>query len=211
MTIYEPATLATDYLLALLAASCGWRLGRRANPPQRWWSRALYLTAASAAIGGTHHGFGPLLGEGPSDALWRATLLCIGLTSAAMSLAFVEELAPTARRLPWRRVVWIKFTGFAALGLALPLFLVAIADYGLVMFALGFLALISTRAWRAPMLAAIAFSVSAAVVQQMHWGLSAHFNHNDVYHLIQGAAVFLFYRAGKKLARSASPEKMLAH
>ena len=203
MTIHEPATLATDYLLALLAAWCGWRLGHRANPPQRWWSRALFLTAASASIGGTHHGFGPLLGESWSVLLWRATLLCIGLTSAAMSLAFVEELAPPARRLFWQRIVWIKFAGFAALGLALPIFLIAIADYGLAMFALAFLALITARAWRAPMLAAIAFSAFAAVVQQMHWGLSARFNHNDVYHLIQGTAVFLFYRGGKKLAGSA--------
>ena len=136
MTIYEPATLITDYLLALLAAWCGWRLGRHANPSQRWWSRALFLTAGSAVIGGTHHGFGPLLGEGLSVVLWRVALLCIGLTSAAMSLAFVEELAPPARRLLWQRIVWIKFAGFAALGLAFPVFLVAIADYGLVMFAL---------------------------------------------------------------------------
>ena len=49
------------------------------------------------------------------------------------------------------------------------------------------------------MLAAVALSLVAAVVQQMQWGLSAHFNHNDVYHVIQGAAIFLFFRAGQKM------------
>ena len=49
------------------------------------------------------------------------------------------------------------------------------------------------------MLAAVALSALAAAVQQMQWGFSAHFDHNALYHVIQGTAVFLFYRAGQKL------------
>lgn len=199
MTIHEPATLLTDYLLALLGMVCGWRLGRLANPSQRWWSRALWLTGAAALIGGTHHGFGPLLSEAANAALWRATLLLISLTSAAMSLTLVHEFAPEPRRSVWSCLVWSKFAGFALVGLVYPLFLVAIVDYGLAMLALAAAALFAAHAWRGPMLAAVAFSALAAAVQQMQWGFSAHFNHNDLYHVIQGAAVFLFYQAGSKL------------
>ena len=199
MTINEPATLLTDYLLALLGMVCGWRMGRFANPSQRWWSRALWLSGAAAMVGGTHHGFGPQLGDAASTALWRATLVLISLTSAAMSLTLVHEFAPAPRHRVWSFLVWAKFAGFASLGLINPVFLVAITDYGLAMLALAAAALLSDRAWRRPMLAAVGFSALAAAVQQMHWGVSAHFNHNDLYHLIQAIAVFLFYGAGLKL------------
>ena len=48
MTIHEPATLLTDYLLALLGMVCGWKLGRLANPPQRWWS--LYARTVASRV-----------------------------------------------------------------------------------------------------------------------------------------------------------------
>jgi hypothetical protein len=199
MTLHEPATLLTDYLLALLGMICGWKLARLANPPQRWWSRALRLMGAAAFIGGTHHGFGPLLGEIASAALWRATLLLISLTSAAMSLTLVQEFAPEPPRCAWSCLVWSKFACSALIGIVYPVFLVVIADYGLAMLALAAAALFSARAWRGPMFAAVAFSALAATVQQMQWGFSVHFDHNALYHVIQGTAVFLFYRAGLKL------------
>jgi len=54
------------------------------------------------------------------------------------------------------------------------------------------------RPWRRWMLAGVGLSIAAAVVQQMHWGFSPRFNHNDVYHLIQAFALIAFYRAGRK-------------
>ena len=202
MTLHEPATLLTDYLLALLGGVCGWRLRCLAggeNIPQLWWSRALRFTAMAAAVGGSHHGFGPVLSTGASEGLWRATLLLIGLTSAAMALTLVHELSPQAHRRRWQWLVWVKFGGFAVVALARPVFLVAMTDYGLAMLALAAAALLARRSWRCPMLAAIALSALAAAVQQGEWGFSARFNHNDVYHVIQGCGIFLFYRAGRRL------------
>jgi len=54
------------------------------------------------------------------------------------------------------------------------------------------------RPWRRWMLAGVGLSIAAAVVQQMHWGFSPRFNHNDVYHLIQAFALIAFYCAGRK-------------
>ena len=202
MTIHEPSTLLTDYMLAALGAVCGWRLhrsGSAANVSRRWWSRAMWCSGVGAWIGGSYHGFGPMLSTAWSDALWSATLVVLCLTSAAMALALVHEVAPAAQRRRWQLLVWAKFAGFASLAVALPVFLTAIADYGAVMLALAAAALFVRRTWRAPMLAAVALSALAAAVQQFGWGFSARFNHNDLYHVIQGGAVFLFYRAGRYL------------
>ena len=202
MTIHEPATLITDYMLAAFGAVCGWRLLRSAgavNLSRRWWSRALWCSGFGAWIGGSYHGFGPMLSSAWSDALWSTTLVVLCLTSAAMAMALVHDIAPAAHRRRWQWLVWAKFAGFAVLALAQPVFLVAIVDYGAVMLALAAAALFVRRGWRAPMLAAVALSALAAAVQQLGWGFSAGFNHNDLYHVIQGGAVFLFYRAGLKL------------
>ena len=202
MTIHEPATLVTDYLLALLGMFCGYRLSRHANSSQRCWSRALWLSGAAAFVGGTFHGLGTELGGTASAVLWRTTLLLLNLTSAAMSIALVEELAPRSSRPVWVRLVWAKFAAFALAGFLYPVFAIAIADYGLAMLALAAAALFTVRRWRGPMLGAVACSAIAAIVQQMQWGLSEHFNHNDLYHVIQGAATLHFYRAGLALGAS---------
>ena len=68
MTITEPATLVTDYLLALFTGALGRRLGSLASDAemlgftdkaraQRWWSVAFLATAVAGAAGGTVHGF----------------------------------------------------------------------------------------------------------------------------------------------------------
>ena len=49
------------------------------------------------------------------------------------------------------------------------------------------------------LLAAVGLSAVAAIVQQSNWDLSAHFNHNDIYHVIQAGALFLFYRGSQRL------------
>ena len=153
MTIHEPSTLLTDYMLAALGAVCGWRLhrsGSAANVSRRWWSRAMWCSGVGAWIGGSYHGFGPMLSTAWSDALWSATLVVLCLTSAAMALALVHEVAPAAQRRRWQLLVWAKFAGFASLAVALPVFLTAIADYGAVMLALAAAALFVRRTWRAP-------------------------------------------------------------
>ena len=49
----------------------------------------------------------------------------------------------------------------------------------------------------------VALSILGAVVQQKGWGFGPHFNHNDVYHVIQmGSLVFFFL--GARLARDAA-------
>ena len=62
MTIHEPATLLTDYLLTGLGLGLAWHLRRlpgSENPATRWWIRSLVVMAISAFVGGSYHGFAP--------------------------------------------------------------------------------------------------------------------------------------------------------
>jgi hypothetical protein len=50
------------------------------------------------------------------------------------------------------------------------------------------------------MLGAVALSMVAGALQHFRVAPHRHFNHNDLYHVVQLAAVVLFYRGGLLLA-----------
>lgn len=203
MTIHEPSTLLTDYLLAGLAGWLAWRLSagvRAIVPATRWWSRTLALTAVSAFVGGSYHGFGPNFPAGVAGTWWTAVLLIISLVSATLSMGLVHELVAPARQRPWVGLIAVKLAAFAGIALVHPVFLVAIADYGLTLIAWAIAALRVRRAWSNWMLGAIALSMIAAVAQQLHWSIAPQFNHNDLYHVIQALALVGFYRAAGKFS-----------
>ena len=201
MSIYEPATLLTDGLLAVLAGGLAWRLHRRtpaANPAGRWLSRTLGLTALSALVGGGYHGFAPNFSPAVGEGWWIATLLIINLVSATLALSLLHELRPAGRRHLWPGLIAVKFALFAVVAIILQKFVVAIIAYGLVMLAWASAALLLRRMWSSWMLAAISLSVAAALVQQLGWEPARQFNHNDLYHVIQALALICFYAAGRR-------------
>jgi hypothetical protein len=80
MTIHEPMTLVTDYLLGGVTAWL-W-LSLHKNSEAQWsrfcWRMAFLALALGAFLGGTWHGFfqNPLL--------WKATVLSVGIASFFM-------------------------------------------------------------------------------------------------------------------------------
>jgi hypothetical protein len=183
--VSEPVTLLTDYALGAVSAWLGLRLFRFS----RYWAVAFLALALAAFLGGTWHGFLQ------SDLLWKATILSVGVASFGM-VAGSAHL--TARGL-FRKIL----VGIAAVKLALYLawmlfhddFIWVIADTGSALAIVGALHLWRFNGW---MLAGVAVSVAAALAQAGGLSLHRHFNHNDLYHVIQIAAMLLFYRGLSK-------------
>lgn len=199
MTLHEPATFATDCALALWSVWLGWKIPPT-SPTTCWWRRTFYWTAIAGLAGGIYHGFGPTMPATVAAGLWRATLLAISATSLCLTLAAAHARLAGRALLFCRRAAWVKVTLCAGYAMAQPVFLSAIADYGT---ALVFVLVVELRAWRTTaakwILAGIAGSVIGAVVQQSGWAVSQHFNHNDLYHVIQMIALGLFYRGAQAL------------
>ncbi len=193
--ISEPMTLATDYLLAAVAAIIGVRvLGHAgAEDSRRWWGVAFIALALGSALGGTHHGF-------RLQTLWKPTVLVLGVASAGMVAG--SALATAAGM--WR----IALVALAAAKLAIywiwvwrdDRFIWAVADTG---GAFAIVALLHLAAWRRPgsrwIVAGVGVSIAAAAVQASGIDLHRHFNHNDLYHLVQLAALLLYYRGVRVL------------
>lgn len=102
MTIAEPSTVLTDYLLAVTCGWFAWRLLVR--PPRNrllWGLGFASLTVASAA-GGTFHGFRPLMEPGTAASFWNVTLVGIGAGAGfILSAVLVQRSGVSVRLLRW--------------------------------------------------------------------------------------------------------------
>ncbi len=205
MIISEPMTMLTDYALAGVTGWLGWLQfqAREAQTARLYWAASFAALAIGAALGGTYHGFASML---PGDALsflWKATILAVGMGTFAMvgGSAFGTTTG-TLRRLIVVVAV-AKLIVYSSWIAAADDFIYVILDSGIAMAIVGAL-----HAWsvlrsadRASiwMLVAVAVSALAAGLQASGYGLGPYFGHNDLYHVIQMVAMWVFYRGARQL------------
>lgn len=199
-------TVLTDVLLGVCTAWWGIDLLRRGRArrerSQVLWGLGFMAAAVAALLGGASHAVGE---QAPAArrALWKGTLLATGFTSAGILASTVVAAAPR----PYRR--WLlagtaaKLLAYCGWMASRDRFRYVIMDYGTAMA--GVMAL-HAPALRRPdtrgsgyIVGGVVVSVIAALVQQRKVKLHRHFNHNDLYHLIQLGACYLFYRGGRNL------------
>lgn len=197
MTIHEPMTMATDYLLCLVAAGFGISLWRANARP---WALAFFFTAMASLAGGTYHGFAP------EHWLWKTTVYSVGLASFfLLSGAVVASVNGAAQRMLLTFAV-VKFMGYATWMITHDRFVNVIVDYGAALLLVAILQLIAWRTRRAAsapwVLGSIGVSVIGAVVQQSGFAVHQHFNHNDLYHVIQLVALWMLWRGGLLFTKS---------
>lgn len=89
MTVTEPMTMITDYLLALACAVFAVMTFRMhgSHPAMVFWILAFAFGAIAALLGGTHHGFKMNLSPGTGKALWDFTMITIGASTAFLAAA----------------------------------------------------------------------------------------------------------------------------
>ncbi|MFZ2490113.1 MAG: hypothetical protein WA208_01380 [Thermoanaerobaculia bacterium] len=185
LVIYEPMTVLTDYLLAGFAFAFALRLWR----PNRAWSMAFLFTAAGAITGGSFHAIAPRLTTSAEQQVWLATVLFIGAASCFLLAGLGRGFAVFAV---------VKFSAYAMWVRLDPSFIVVIADYGTSMLLVGVVHAVRWSRASPWVLGGIAMSALAAVIQASGFALHPHFNHNDLYHVVQIVALWLLYRGGKQ-------------
>jgi uncharacterized protein DUF6962 len=178
MTINEPLTLATDYMLAIASTIFATLLWRR---NVRFWALAFVFTACGSFFGGTYHGFG---GAG----MWKATVYSIGLASLFLLLPFL------------RVVAIVLFAAYAMWMITHDSFAWVIADYGITLLLLTAMMMIRWSPMSSWVIGSVVVSVVAAIVQQAPIAY-----HNDIYHVIQLVALWLLYRGGTLMNSATAP------
>jgi len=206
MTVAEPVTVLTDYILAVTGCLLGIRLRRAADghESRRLLAAALLFTGVSALVGGTSHGLGSRLDRWAHDAFWLVTYYALGLANLALIAAAVRAfLRPRLR--PWLlTALWLRLLLYVAL--LAPRRELRYVVYDAVLTAAIVLALAALAAWtrRDPsvpwLVAGVAVSMAGASAQVVRLALHPLFNHNDLFHVVQTLGLVLFYEAGRRLA-----------
>ena len=201
MNIREPMTMLTDYALAGYTLYLAFRLLRADNAlhmPRKLWGYGFVATAIAALLGGTSHGFVHYLSVTADAIIWKSTLYCIGAASCFMLLGIIVATFDS-----WLRTILSFFTlaKFAVFGFWMmghSDFKYVIYDYVPSMVAIlliqVWLLIRSGAASAKWLIYGILVSFAAAGVQQSGFDLHQHFNHNDLYHVVQVAAMYLLYR-----------------
>lgn len=203
MSITEPSTLLTDYLLGAATLAMAARLAREDRPEgkvsRRLWAGALAATAASAFVGGTYHGFTEHLGTGSRQALWKATVCLIGSMALLMSAGSIRACV-TRRFQRWlSAAILAQFAVYTAWMSVHDDFRYVICDYALGMAGVLALHVRARDAASGWMTGGVLLSFTGAALQAGKVGLHAYLNHNDLFHLIQIAANGLFFRGARLL------------
>ncbi len=205
--ITEPTTVATNIVIAGLAFVLGARLGYGAaaegSASGSFIALALLATAVAAAFGAAAHGIDPLVDREQRERCWRAALYAMGFVGAA-SIASVAFFAVRGSvRTAILVVAGLELLWYFVSVARRPEFRVATANYGGSLAVLLAGALYAMARWHAAgmgwLVGAVGVSLVAGLVQARRLALHRHFNHNDLYHVIQLVALYLFYRGGALL------------
>jgi hypothetical protein len=212
--VTEPAVTLTDYALALECALFAALHHRREVPADglRAWF-VLFFVAASAAplFGGTVHGF--FLDERSLGhaVLWPSALLAIGVGALA-GWVLGARIAFSGRAVRW--VTRLAFAQLALFALVVLFFVqgfwVAVVDYlpasVFLLIALGLAYRRDRRPGPGIAAAGLALTFVAAALQQLRVSVHPLFNHNALYHVVQGLGLLLIFLGARQLIRRASSD-----
>ncbi len=200
--IAEPATMLTDYALAGVTAWLSGSLAR-AREGQRsraLWALAFAALALAATLGGTWHGFAPSFAPIAVLLLWKATVLCVGIASFGMLAGSAISVTAGNARKTLVAIAAAKLAVYSGWMVGHSEYIYVIADTGAALVLVAALHLFSARdrasRW---ILAGVGVSALAAGVQASGFALHRNFNHNDLYHVIQIAAMILLYAGARRL------------
>jgi hypothetical protein len=207
VTISEPTTLITDYILGTLSELCGVLLIKQNMTVRQravlWWACALFAAATGSYVGGTYHGFQHALDPYVAAVLWKVTTISMGVASFFLLTAAITA-AFTGQDRRWCIAgAALKLAIYAVWMLGHDEFRYVIYDYGSTL-AILLLLVVAERTHgvdghRAYIASGILVSIAAAAVQQSGFRLHQHFNHNDLMHVIQMGGVWLLYNGGARL------------
>ncbi|MFQ5525962.1 MAG: hypothetical protein ACE5GX_06825 [Thermoanaerobaculia bacterium] len=209
MPILEPMTVLTDYILAALGLILGLRLWRGTTAwgsSRRLWAASLLAMAVAALAGGTAHGFADRAGAAGHWVLWRITVWAIGVASLSLAAAAARfALSKRAARTVCA-LFGLQFAIYAVWMLWHDSFAYVLLEY---LPAMVFVLAVASWQWSRRgwpggpwVVAGILVSFLAAGIQASGLTLHRHFNHNDLYHVVQMVGVYLLYRGGALLSRA---------
>ena len=203
--IYEPMTVVTDLMIAVLAMYIArelqaWHSIRFLNI--HWhWGWAFTTLAIGAFMGAVSHGVGPHFSGETQQLLWKATIIPVGFTSVFFLMGtFHHSFSFDAVR--WLSWIPIVFLGAYLFTISKDdSFLNVVKFYAPAMGFVFAIMLYSHFGSGSPGTGHVAMGIFimfiGAGVQVSGFSLHQHFNHNDLFHVFQMVGMIVMYRGSR--------------
>ena len=202
--VYEPTTVITDLILALMGFVFGYHLlliyGERGFDFHFYWAWGFIVTGLGAFFGATSHGFGPHFTTLIKNILWKGTMLFIGLSGwfFAMGTA-IFILSPSVFDLV-RWILIVSIIVYMVYVFRDDRFIIAIRYYFplmiFIMLEMLYQFSIGYSMGSAYVAVGVLVSLAGAGVKASEFSIHEHFNHNDLFHVIQMMGMIFMYLGG---------------
>jgi hypothetical protein len=203
LRITELATMVTDFAIAAICVAFAIGVERSATgvaTARGVWAVTFALTAVAATIGGVVHGFALHLRPTTKQRLWKATQYTMGVTSFTILVGAVFAFLRGPAQTVLLAVALIKLVLYLAIVPGRDDYTIVVTDYALSMLGAVTLATVGWMEYGAPaapwLVSGVVVSAIAAAIQLTKVAPHPRFNHNDLYHVVQIVALYLFYRGG---------------
>jgi hypothetical protein len=210
LTIAEPMTTFTDYLITVFATVFAVRLVKRFDRSRHhahWlWGLAFLFIGVAALLGGTSHGFVGYLADPALRTIWEGTVYSVGLSMIFAVAGSVEGSGLDGlHRKILHGLNLVAFAVYAIWMTSNADFIYVISYYVPAMSTVALIQLwgyYRTKLPAAPwFVAGVTVTLLGAVIQQSGFSLHRHFNHNDIYHVVQIAGLWLLFRGAALIRR----------
>lgn len=191
--------MLTDYALGGVSGVLGFLIFRNNAVSARLWGLAFLALAAAAFLGGTFHGF-------QISWTWQPTVLAVGIASFGMLAGSAYTTTSGNARRALLAAAALKLVFYEAWMLGHDDFIFVVADTASAMLAVAALHLLALdNAATRWVLGGVVVSLIAAGIQAGRVALHEHFNHNDLYHVVQIAAMALYYAGARRMTDLTRP------
>jgi hypothetical protein len=205
--ITEPTTVLTNVVLAgfafVLGARVGYMSAAEGSAAGSFIALGLLATAVAASFGAAAHGLDPRTDREQREQCWRLALYATGFVGAASIASVAFFTARGLLRTAILVVAGLKLLVYLVRVTRRRDFRVAAVDYGGALAVLFVGSLYAMVRWGLPgtswMMGGVGVSLVAGLVQARRIAPHRWFNHNDLYHVVQMVALYLFYRGGALL------------
>lgn len=213
--IVEPVTMLTDYLVAGQCLYYCWRLlssqQRQAQISRAMWALAFFFIAVAALSGGSNHGFANLLTPDQMFWSWKISIFSIGVASFFILAGTAKASLVKKSFAIFMLLVSAKLCFYLYWMWSHNEFIYVISDYAPTLLVVMAMQLYAGRrlsvASSKYIVWGVIVSFAAAGLQMAGLDLHRHFNHNDIYHVVQMFGFYLFYRGAGCMIDLAEPVK----
>ena len=202
---YSPTTAITNYTMGCVGLYLGWQtLQIQGSLFHILWACSFFSLSLGAFLGGSHYVFGPRLPNYITKVIWMLTLIFVGTTglflAGSAATFYINETGKFGLMLG-SAILVIKYvlglnkndTFHHAIKFYVTLIILALIGFIPAFFSLGYTGALQ-------IVIGLLVNLSAAGVQASGLTLHKHFNHNDLFHVIQVLGMILIYRGGSEIS-----------